>query len=435
MSPIAIGFTAIGALFVLASLRIPIAIAMAVVSAAGMGLVAGLPFMMTTAETLPYSAASEYAFVVIPMFMLMGALTANSGITSELYTAAHRWTSGMKGGLFYATTLASGGFAAINGSTVVNSVIFTKIALPEMQRFGYSISLSAGCICGAGTFAAFIPPSIAMIIYALLTDESVGALLMAGVGPGLLTIVVYLIGIRLLLIARPGLAPDTRERFSLFEKLGTLKSLWPVLVLMGLVMGGIYSGVMFPSTAAAVGAGGALLIGLMRRRLSPSSIWGSLRESVVMTAVLFLIIIGGMLLSRLLLFSGFIAAMTSFAADTGLTVPVFIGGIVILYIILGIFVDELSMMVMTVPILHPIAISLGVDPVWLGVLVVKLVAIGAISPPIGMNLFAVIGASEGRVTSRMLFLGVTPFLVMEIVTLGILIAVPQITLWLPQQMY
>lgn len=435
MDSLVVGFSSIAALLVLVALRVPVGIAMAVVSVTGLGVVAGLPFVLTTAETLPYAVASEYAFVVVPMFMLMGALTAATGITGELYTAAHRWTSGVKGSLYYATTLASGGFGAINGSTVVSSVLFTKIALPEMQRFGYSMPVSAGCICAAGTFAALIPPSIAMVIYALLTNQSVGALLMAGVVPGLLTIGVYLVGIRLLLAFRPDIAPGTTETFTWSEKLRSLKSLWAVIILITLVMGGIYSGVMFPSAAGAVGAGGALLIGFARRRLDGRSVWESLRESVVMTSVLFLIIIAGQLLSRLLLFSGFVADITAFAGGAGLTLPLFMVGIVVLYLILGMFVDGVSMMVMTVPFLHPIASSLGADPIWFGVVIVKLIEIGAITPPVGMNLFAVIGASKGAVKAATLYRGVAPFLLMELVTLGLIIGVPTISLWLPRQMF
>ena len=433
--PILIGCVTIAALLALVAVRVPVAIAMVVVSVAGLATVAGPAFVLTTTETLPYAVASEYAFVVVPMFMLMGALTSATGITGELYTAAYRWTSGMKGSLYYATTLASGGFGAINGSTIVSSVLFTRIALPEMQRFGYSMPLSAGCICAAGTFAALIPPSIAMVIYALLTNESIGALLIAGLVPGLLTIAVYLVGIRVLLAARPQIAPATTYRFSLAQKVTSLKGLWAIILLIVVVLGGIYSGAMFPASAGAVGAGGAMLIGFARRRLTGHSLWTSLQEAVVMTAVLFLIIIAGLMLSRLLLFSGFVAELSGFATNAGLTLPVFMIGVVILYLVLGMFVDGVSMMVMTVPFLYPIASDLGANPIWFGVIVVKLIEIGAITPPVGLNLFAVIGASDGVVRSAALYAGVLPFLVMEAVTLTLLMAFPAISLWLPSQMY
>lgn len=434
MDPLLVGVLAILAMLVLAAVGIPVGIAMAAVSLAGMGWLFGLPLMLTTAQTLPYAVASDFAFVVVPMFILMGAVTAATGIMSEMYTAAHRWTAGLRGSLYYATTLAAGGFGAINGSTVVSSILFTKIALPEMARFGYSMSLSAGCICAAGTFAALIPPSIAMVIYALLTEESVGALLIAGLLPGLLTVGVYLVGLRLLIAARPQLAPLTAERFTIAERLASLKGLWAILLLIVIVMGGIYAGIMFPSAAGAAGAGGALAIGFLRRRMTGRGVWASLEESAVMTAVLFLIIIGGLLLSRLLVVSGAIASITDFVQELGLTSVGFMAMVVVIYLVLGMFIDGVSMMVMTVPVLHTIAVTLGIDPIWFGVIIVKLIEIGAITPPIGLNLFAVIGASNGAVQSGMLFRGVAPFIVMEILTLGLLVAYPEISTWLPAQM-
>jgi C4-dicarboxylate transporter DctM subunit len=435
MDPLLVGCLAIVAMLVLAAAGLPVGIAMAAVSLAGMGWLFGMPLMLTTAQTLPYAVASDFAFVVVPMFILMGAVTAATGIMSEMYTAAHRWTAGLRGSLYYATTLAAGGFGAINGSTVVSSILFTKIALPEMARFGYSMPLSAGCICAAGTFAALIPPSIAMVIYALLTEESVGALLIAGLLPGLLTVVIYLTGLRILVAARPQIAPATAERFTLAEKLASLKGLWAILLLIGIVMGGIYSGVMFPSTAGAAGAGGALAIGFLRRRMTGRGVWESLKESAVMTAVLFLIIIGGLLLSRLLVVSGAIGSITDFVQELGLTPAGFMAMVVLIYIVLGMFIDGVSMLVMTVPVLHTIAVTLGIDPIWFGVIIVKLIEIGAITPPIGLNLFAVIGASNGAVQSGMLFRGIAPFIVMEILTLGLLVGFPEIATWLPAQMF
>ncbi|MBL4919128.1 TRAP transporter large permease [Szabonella alba] len=435
MDPLFIGLFAIAALLVLLAAGLHVGVAMAVVALAGTYATVGLPFMLTTAESLPYALATDFTFVVIPMFILMGAITACTGVTAELYNAAHKWTGGLRGGLYYATTLASGAFGAISGSTVVSAALFTQIALPEMRRYGYSVALSAGCICAAGTFAALIPPSVAMVIYALLVNQSVGALLMAGLLPGLLTIGVYLVGIRILLHLRKDAAPYEVQRYTLSEKLDSLRGTWATILLAVIVMGGIYSGIMFPSTAGAAGAAGALLIGVLRGRLSGKAFLTALRDAVIMTAALFTIIIGGLLLSRFLLISGFISSVSSFTSATGLTVPVFLFGIVVLYVVLGAFLDGLSMMVMTIPFVHPVAMNLGVDPIWFGVIVIKLIEIGAITPPVGLNLFAVVGASNGTVRASSLFGGITPFLIMEIVTLALLIAFPSITLFLPNQMF
>lgn len=435
MDPLWIGLLSVFALLGLLAIGVHVAISMTVVAMVGMVSVVGMPFVLSTAGSLPLAIATDFAFVVIPMFLLMGALTTASGITAELYDAAHKWTSGLRGGLFYATTLASGAFGAISGSTVVSAALFTQIALPQMRRFGYSVPVSAGCICAAGTFAALIPPSIAMVVYALLVNESVGALLMAGLGPGLLTIVIYLIGTRIMLAARPDLAPGIERRFTLPERLTSLRGIWATVLLASIVLGGIYSGLMFPSTAGAAGAAGAFLIGLLRRRLSGTALRRSFEEAIRMTAVLFAILIGGMFLSRFLLISGFIGSVSGLAQSAGLTVPLFLLAIVALYVILGAFVDGLSMLVMTTPFVHPVAMNLGIDPIWFGVIVVKLIEIGAITPPVGLNLFAVVGASGGSVDSRSLFAGVLPFLAMELVTLGLIIGVPAITLFLPSQMF
>lgn len=435
MEPITIGILIVAALLALLVVGVPVGLAMSGVSLAGMALFVNERFMMTTAKTLPFAVSSDYAYVVVPMFILMGALTAVTGTTTELYTAAHRWTSGMRGGLYYATTLAAGGFGAINGSTVVSSSLFTRIALPEMLRFDYSKSFSAGCIAASGTFAALIPPSLAMVIYGLLTEESVGRLLMAGLVPGLLTIGVYFVGIAVLVRTGKNVAPKQRETFTLREKLQSLKGLWAILILVIIVMGGIYSGVMFPSAAGAAGAGGALLIGILRWRLSGRSLWQALIDTLIMTGVLFLIIIGGLFLSRLLLVTGFVREISSVVTEGGISPVFFIGVLVALYIVLGMFLDGVSMMVMTIPFVHPVAMSLGMDPIWFGVVVIKLVEIGAITPPVGLNLFAVIAASDGRINSRLAFKGILPFLLMEIITLTLIIGFPAISTWLPNMMY
>ncbi len=435
MDPLLLGVVIIAAILFCAALGLPIGIAMAGVSLLGMWLITGESFMFTTAQTLPYAVGSDFVFVVIPMFILMGAITSSTGITSELYRAAHRWTSGVRGGLYFATTLAAGGFGAINGSTVVSATIFTKIALPEMLRFGYSRAVSAGCIVAAGTFAALIPPSLAMVIYGILTEESIGRLLMAGLGPGFVTIAVYFFGTAVLVRISPSVASTEVEHFSMSEKLHSLKGLWAILLLVFIVMGGIYSGIMFPSTAGAAGAGGAILISLLRGKLSGKGFIESLKETAMMTAVLFLIIIGGLLLSRLLLVSGVLREITSMFGDERMSVAWFLTLAVLMFIVLGMFVDGLSMLVMTVPIMYPISQTLGLDPIWFGVIVVKLVEIGAITPPVGLNLFAVIAASDGEVDAGTAFRGVLPFLVMEAATLLLIIWFPVIAVGLPNLMF
>jgi tripartite ATP-independent transporter DctM subunit len=384
--------------------------------------------------TLPYSIGSQYAFVVIPMFVLMGSLTAKSGITSELYTAAYRVFSPVRGSLYYSTILASAAFSAISGSTVVASAVFTKMALPEMIRFGYNASVAAGCIAAAGTFAALIPPSISMVFYGILTGESIGALLMAGLIPGLFTALAYMVGTAIMLKIKPGWAPPKTERFTRTEIFQSTRGLWAVMLLAAIVLGGIYSGVMPPSAAGTIGAAGALAIGLLRRKLNANGISSALREAVSVTSVLFLIVIGGMIFTRLLLFVGFVDATTGFVESIGVHPAIFILIVIVVFLILGCFIDTISMMVMMVPFLYPMVIALDLNPIWFGVIVIKLVEISAITPPVGLNLYAVLGAAEKQVTARQLFAGTLPFLVIELLVLTVLLLVPSMSTWLPSIM-
>ncbi len=434
MDPILIGALGIGGLVVLAAVGVPIGIAISVVAAAGMWQFVGFDYMMVTFKTLPFAVASQYVFVVIPMFVLMGTLASSSGMITELYTAANRWVGGLRGGLYMATTLASAGFSAISGSTVVNAAMFTRIALPEMIRFGYDRGVAAGCIAAAGTLAALIPPSLSFVIYGLLTEESIGALFMAGIVPGLLTAVFYIMGIALLLRFRPGLAPPTEIRYGLQEKFRSLTGLWPLIILVALVLGGIYSGFMPPSAAGAVGAMGALGIAVVRRKLSPTGLWTALQGTAAMTSVLFLIVIGGLLFTRFLLVSGFVTDLTEIVSASGLSPMQFVAVLVVMYFFLGMFIDPMSMLVMTVPFVYPVVKSLGLDPIWFGVIVVKLIEIAVITPPVGMNLFAVMSASGGEVAAGRIFRGILPFVIIEMFVLIVLIAFPALSTWLPTKM-
>lgn len=431
---ILVGTIAIVTLLVLGALGVPVAFTMLGVGIAGMWIVGGADFMSSTLKTLPYQVMSEYAFAVIPMFILMGALAANAGITTELYSVMNKLLHRVRGGLYMATTVASAIFAAISGSTMVNAAVFTRIALPEMLRHGYDRGVSAGCIAAAGTFAALIPPSISLVVVAILTDGSIGAILIAGILPGLFTAVVYLMGIAGLARLKPQWAPRPMATYTVKDQLASLLQLGPVIALIVIVLGGIYTGLMFPSSAGAVGAAGALLIALMRRQMSWPRLWESVKSSAVSTAILFAIIIGGLLFSRFLTFSGFINEFTELVMGWNMSALQLMLVLALFYLVLGMFVDSLSMMLVTIPFVWPIAQKLGIDVVWFAVVVVKLVEIAAISPPVGMNLFAVIGAAGGQVKSGELFRGVAPFLVIECVVLTALIFIPEISTWLPGQM-
>lgn len=428
------GVFAIGGLLVLSGLGVPIAFAIAIVGATGMYLATGSVYMLITFQTLPYSVASEYAFAVIPMFVLMGAIASASGIISELYAAVNRWMEGIRGGLFMATTVASAGFAAISGSTVVNAAMFTRIALPEMMQLGYNKGVSAGCIAAAGTFAALIPPSLTFVIFGILTGESIGALFIAGILPGILTASFYLAVIPLMVRLRPNWAPPTFNRSTIKQKVLGLKSVWPMLVLVFIVLGGIYSGITPPTAAGAMGAVGALAISLVRRRISKGDVWNAFKQTAELTSVLFILIIAGLLFSRYLVVSGFVTDLTDIVINSGLSAGGFIVLMVGMYLLLGMFIDPLSMLVMTVPFIFPVIQGYGLHPIWFGVVLCKMIEIAVITPPVGLNLFAVVSASEGRVTISDMYKGILPFVAIELFVLLILILIPSISTWLPETM-
>ena len=434
MGAVEAGLLALGALIALIALRVPIAFALGSVGVVGLWQTGGPELTMSVLKTLPYGVTSEYAFVVVPMFILMGAVASEAGLTTDLYTALYKCFSRIRGSLYVVTTLASAGFAAISGSTVVNAVVFTRVALPEMIRLNYHKGFGAGCIAAAGTFAALIPPSISMVVVAIITDESIGALLIAGILPGLLTAGIYVAGILVFVRIRPGIAGETAERFGWSERGRALARIWPVALLSLVVLGGIYSGVMFPSSAGAVGAVGAIVIALAQRRLTGASFWEALRSTAATTGVLLAIIIGGLLFSRMLVISGFIGEFTAMVVAFGVEPWTFLLGIVLIYLLLGMFVDSLSMIVVTLPFLYPVAVQLGIDTIWFAVVIVKLIELSTITPPVGLNLYALLSAAKGQVDVRDVFVGVLPFILLEIVALALIVAFPALSTWLPATM-
>lgn len=435
IDPILIGVIAIVVMLLLSLVGVPVGIAMGMVAVVGLWTTGGSVFALNTLTNLPFAMASDYSFVVIPMFVFMGALASSSGITQELFGFSNLVLRSTRGALYQATILASAAFAAISGSTLVNSALFTRIALGEMLRLGYDRALSAGCIAAAGTIAALIPPSIAFVIYGLLTGESVAELLIAGIVPGLLTTAGYMIGTGVLVRFRKGLAPEPQPRASLPEIGRSALALWATFLLAGVVIGGIYLGFTTPSGAGALGAIGALVIAVARRKLNTSQLSECLRSAAGVTAALFMVIIGGLLFSRFFLVAGTVTAATDLLQTLELSPIVFILILVAVFVVLGMFMDPMAMQVMTLPFVYPMVTALGFDGVWFGVIMVKLVELAVLTPPVGMNLFAVIGAAEGKVSLPEIYRGIIPFIVIEAIILAILIGFPELSLWLPNQMF
>ncbi|MGI9301667.1 MAG: TRAP transporter large permease [Gammaproteobacteria bacterium] len=434
MEPIFIGYAGAALLFVFLALGIPVGVAMGIIGVGGMLLGAGQALTFGQLRVLPFWVVNNYAFAVLPMFVLMGVLAEASGVTRQVFTAADLWLRRFRGGLYQAVIVGSAIFAAISGSTIVNAVVFTRIAFPQMMRFGYSRSLSIGSIAGSGSFAAMIPPSITMVIYAIITEQSVGQLLIAGVIPGLLTAAVYLLGIYVLVRIRPSLAPRITADVPSREKWRASLTVWPIILLMALVLGGIYSGLFPPSAAGAAGAFGAFCLAIARKRTLRRWLSPALQDAASISCIIFVILIGGLLLSRMLVVVGVIDELVlviTSIADTPLKFMIFAS---ILYIILGCFLDTTSMMVVTLPFLFPVVVALDIDPIWFGIVLVKLIEISVITPPVGINLFAVLSAVGRQADFSHVVKGVIPFIVFDLIVLSLLIVYPEIATWLPKQM-
>jgi tripartite ATP-independent transporter DctM subunit len=408
---------------------------MGIIGIGGMLLGAGPALTMGQLSVLPFWVVNNYGFAVLPMFVLMGVLAESSGITTQVFRAADLWLRRFRGGLYHAVIVGSAVFAAISGSTIVNAVVFTRIAFPQMIKYGYSKSLSIGAIAGAGSFAAMIPPSITMVIYAIITEQSVGQLLIAGVIPGILTAAVYLGGVAVLVHIKPDLAPPIEAPVTWPERWRAAGQVWPILILMMLVLGGIYTGLFPPSAAGAAGAFGAFCLAVLKKRsIRGGWIFPALRDAASISCILFIILIGGLLLSRMLVVVGVIDDMVLQITSIASTPVKFMILASILYIVLGCFLDTTSMLIVTLPFLFPVVLALDINPIWFGIVLVKLIEISVVTPPVGINLFAVMGAVGKQADFRHVALGVIPFIFFDLIVLALLIIFPALATWLPQQM-
>ncbi|MCH7793542.1 MAG: TRAP transporter large permease [Proteobacteria bacterium] len=435
MEPLTIGYLGAALLFVFLAAGIPVSVSMGVIGIGGMLLGAGPLLTMGQLSVLPFWVVNNYAFAVLPMFVLMGVLAESSGVTTQVFQAADLWLRRFRGGLYHAVIVGSAIFAAVSGSTIVNAVVFTRIAFPQMIKFGYSKSLSLGAIAGAGSFAAMIPPSITMVIYAIITEQSVGQLLIAGVIPGILTAIVYLGGVTILVRIKPDLAPPIEAPVTWPERWRAAGQVWPILILMILVLGGIYTGLFPPSAAGAAGAFGAFCLAVFKKRgFRGGWLTSALRDAASISCIIFVILIGGLLLSRMLVVVGVIDDLVGQITAIASSPVRFMILASILYIVLGCFLDTTSMMIVTLPFLFPVVTALEIDPIWFGIVLVKLIEISVVTPPVGINLFAVLGAVGKEADFRHVALGVIPFIFFDLIVLALLIIFPELATWLPNKM-
>ncbi len=437
MTEALIGFAAVLALVLL---RMPIAFAMGLVGLIGYWMETSWRGAISMVSRLIIDTSQDYGLSVVPLFILMGLFVNKGGISRELYAASNAFLGHMRGGLAMATIVACGGFAAISGSSLATAATMSKVAMPEMRKFGYADSLSTASIAAGGTLGILIPPSVILVIYGILTETSIGQLFIAGIVPGMLGILFYLVAVRITVALNPAAGP-AGQRTDWHGRLSALRDVWAVLLLFGLVIGGLYGILDFwpihltfsPTEAAGMGAMGAFLIALARGSLSFSDIREVLSETTMTTASLFAVLIGAWIFSNFVNIAGLPEALRSTVSELGLSPWMVMGVILLIYIVLGTVFESLSMLLLTVPIFFPLVTALGFDPVWFGIVVVVVTEISLITPPVGLNVFVLKGV-VGDVSTGTIFKGVTPFWAMDIVRLALLLAVPGLVLYLPSLM-
>jgi C4-dicarboxylate transporter DctM subunit len=417
------------AMFALMVLRVPIGIAMGIVGVAGFASLTSLNTGLNLLSNVPLSVLTDYNLSVIPMFVLMGAFASHAGMSRELFGAGLAWLGHRRGGLGLAAVAACAGFSAINGSSVATAATMTQVALPEMRRAGYAPGLSAGVIAAGGTIGIMIPPSVIFVLYGIMTETDLSKLFAAGVVPGLLAVVGYFAVIQFIGWRNPEAMPRG-EIHGWPERLATLRQLWAVLLLFGFVLGGIYGGFFTVQEAAGMGAAGTLLIGLARGRLRAPQIRAALIDALRVSSAIMLIVVGAYLFGYFLTITQF----TQKAVDLLVNLPIGAYGVLALvmvgYLILGAVMDELAMILLTVPIVFPAMMQLGFDPVWFGVIIVMAVTFGMICPPVGMNVFVINSIARDIPLGR-IYAGTMPFIAIDIVRLIVICAFPILSLWLP----
>ncbi len=416
-------------LLALAFLRIPIAFVMILCGFVGMVWVGSLQGALANVGQTAFDAAINYELSVVPLFVLMGNFVARARLSEELYTASNAFLGHRRGGLAMATIVACGGFSAICGSSLATAATMSKVAMPSMRRYGYDDALASGSIAAGGTLGILIPPSVLLVIYGILTQTSIGKLFAAGVLPGLVAVVFYMLAVRVVIWYRPEAGP-AGERRTWRERAQALSRVWGVVVLFAIVMGGIYGGVFSPTEAAGIGAIGAFFFALLRGALTWRVLYDVLVESASTTAMLFTVLIGALLFANFINLTDFPQALLDIAGQFSDRPWLVILAILAIYLVLGCVFESLSMILLTVPIFFPLVIQLGYDPVWFGILVVVITEISLITPPVGLNVFVLRGVLPDVRTST-IFRGVTPFWIADLFRLALIAAVPALSLWLP----
>jgi tripartite ATP-independent transporter DctM subunit len=432
MDPLIMGLIGLSAIFVLVVLGMRIAFATALVGFVGLWIMKNFVVAGKVVGFLPHAIVAHYSLSVIPLFIIMGYYAFYAGLTDDIFFTARQWVGHLPGGLAIASVFGCAGFAACTGASTASAAIMGRVAIPEMRKYGYHPRLAAGVVAASGTLASLIPPSVILVIYGIITEQSIGALLIGGFIPGVVSAAIY----AGMIYTRVKISPELgklQPRVSWKKRVYALKGTWGVLVLIFLIIGGIYSGVFTPTEAGGAGAFSAFLMALFMRRLTLQRLKESLLETGQTTIMIFSIIVGVLIFVRFLALTGLPATFAQFVLDLPLPRLIVILLIMSIYIFLGMFLDAIGMMMLTLPIVFPAVVALGYDPIWFGIIIVKMCEICLITPPVGLNCYIVRSVAPD-IPLEEVFRGIIPFVAMDVLTVALFIAFPGIITYLPHQM-
>jgi len=432
MDPLIMGLLGLLAIFVLVVLGMRIAFATALVGFVGLWSMKNIIVAGKVVGFLPHGIVAHYSLSVIPLFIIMGYYAFYAGLTDDVFKTARAWVGHLPGGVAIATVFGCAGFAACTGASTASAAIMGRVAIPEMIKSGYHPRLAAGVVAASGTLASLIPPSVVLVIYGIITEQSIGELLIAGFIPGIVSAAIYAGMIYTRVKITPGLG-TLQPKASWKERITSLKGTWGVLVLIVLIIGGIYSGIFTPTEAGGAGAFGAFLMALGMRRLTWARFKESLLETGHTTIMIFSIIVGVLIFVRFLALTGLPSDFSEFVLALPIPPILVLLLILLIYVFLGMFLDAIGMMMLTLPIVFPAVVALGYNPIWFGIILVKMCEICLITPPVGLNVYIVRSVAP-KIPLEEIFRGIIPFLAMDILTVGVLIAFPQIVTWLPETM-
>jgi tripartite ATP-independent transporter DctM subunit len=433
LDPIMVGILGSVLVVILLLFGMPIAFLMMFVGFFGIWSLTSLEAALPVVAKTLYETAANYPYTIIPLFILMGGFAGGAGITRELYETFDKWFRRLPGGLGVATIAACAGFAAVSGSSVAGAAAMGNIALPEMRRFNYHPKLATGVVAAGGTLAFLIPPSLGFVVYGMLTEQSIGKLLISGIFPGLLLSLAYILVVVGQVKINPSLAPATPGNVTFKEKIKALKGIWETLLVFFIVMGGIYLGYINPTEAGAIGATSLLVIVLLKRRLDWKGLFASLLEMARISIMVLFLVAGATVFSYFLALSTIPAVVSGWIAGLEVSRYVVLAIIIAIYFMLGCFLDAVSMMVLTLPVIYPVIVALNFNPIWFGVVAVLMMEAGLITPPVGLNVYTLAGIAKD-VPMAEIFKGAMPFLISIFVVAILLIIFPQIVLYLPNLM-